>query len=320
MSDPVKTCAVCGVAKPNESFRKYNAYYSCKTCRDCEKSARVCKRKSTMSATTPAPAQQVTHQSQSPNFIDLICYAIDITNTMHDATNSNQVVTCCICGVAKQQCDFYVRINSGIFDSVCIECRHAYERNNRYTMEYNEFMQSQIPQIPQKCCRTCEITKTLSEFYRVKNRYDSMCKRCRLDYNRTSRYKRKYLDGSVGPVNNDVDSDQLRSNVISQMPIILTEDAPSQNTNPSVAAQSPNCPLGLKKFSHINLIGTIAKILHSDVPGLKCIYPDECVADIMVWKSQVAELYALQNNGVAEPYRHNLFDYVRAAHDLKNLK
>lgn len=75
---------------------------------------------------------------------------------------------------------------------------------------------------------------------------------------------------------------------------------------------------GLEKFDQIELIGIIAKVFHINIAGLQCVYPDEPIADLGLWKTQVRELYNMQNPDMDDEYRYIAFDYVQAARDLKN--
>jgi hypothetical protein len=349
MSDSLKVCNVCQIGKRHDAYAVYNAHYTHKTCRDCEAPVNK-KHKPNMNAVKP-----IGDMSNGPQLkksvVDMIHCAAEIANaqcTEHNITvaDSSSCVKpdqkkCRECRIIQNISDFPIKDRRGTRGPMCKSCTRVSRRNGvRISRTSKNINSSAI----QKNCNDCGISKPLSGFYYSGK--DSKCIVCRLAYNAKYRAEKREmlkskksqdeLDDIITGVCRDVEIAESQINALGTVrtcnavpqatnPTPVNDDTDDElilvSVNPPIVAPTMSqkyIPCGLEKFDQIELIGIIAKVFHFEIVELKCLYNNEDIHELSLWKSQVRELYAGQNPGADEAYRRIMFDYSRAARELKN--
>lgn len=233
--------------------------------------------------------------------------------------------TCRTCQITKIVSNYTIKNKSGELNLDCNQCiitRNAIQPRRAPIGHYR--------------CSDCKQIMPLSNFgVGYNNSRDVRCIGCRADYNKRYRMpilgqtpkKRSRVDDYLEKIDQDIRSTQSSIDKIIQEHASVPTTAqattlPHVNcvqVNAEVATSEIAAPRGLEKFDDVELIIAIVKVFQfNSIVDLKCIYPNETISDLNLWRSQVRELYAAQNPGMDDDYRRVMFDYAQAARDLKN--
>lgn len=224
-------------------------------------------------------------------------------------TSISKMKTCSVCDVAKPLSDFYY---SGS-DSKCKKCRADYNRQSRDRAIRNRQPPNR-QNIDDLVTSVCQDIKTAQE------QVDAiLATPIRNPTTRSIEIGRPPSHLAMGKgivrIGDEIVDKFGRDTTASRFP---QPNHPDSELQMSIVPDASNTFRGLEKFDQIELVGVIAKVFHLSIVELKCVYPNESVLELGAWKDQVRELYAEQNLGADESYRHIMFDYVRAARELKN--